>query len=296
MKKLLLMIMMMSSITIYAQDVETIIEEVSYLSFRHKDTDKYYMGWMNPRTFISRAFMHYNPDLSNALLVHDPDSADAWGFQGGCAVLKGRVATELYLARFPNWGIGFGGALEIPLLFRKSHRAQLYDVMGQAALFADVFLPYDMKFRFLWFHESTHYADGYEGDQDKGHLSYEFFGFELYKKFYESSFYGGIEITYRSSEIDNRTLRTRIHLGTDYRYPVYNNINFITGFNFAMLYDEEIKNYPEAEGWHPALNIGAGLEFDRYIVSIKYARERGLEASTYHTMQNRIGAEITVLF
>ncbi len=214
-----------------------------------------------------------------------------------CAILEGRIATELYIARFPWFGVGFGGALEIPLLVRMSQRAGIYSVMGQASIFVDVFLPYDMKLRFFpVYHESTHYADGYEGEYEKAHISYEFIALELYKKYNESTFYGGVEITYRTSVIDNRHLLARMHIGADYRLPIWKMMDFIASFNFAMLYDETIKNYPEAEGWHPALNLAMGIDLETFITSFKYSRQRGFDAATYHTMQNHLGLEFSIYF
>ena len=269
----------------------------NYLTFRHNDTDKYYTGWLNPRAFISRFYINHNPDLKNAFLTRNPSSADAWNLDGITALLEARIATELYLARFPLWGVGIGGALDIPLLGRnKPATLNVYGVMGQIAIFVDVFLPYDMKLRIIpLFHESTHLADGYKGDSsDFSYISYEFISIELYKKFRDFTFYGGVEITYNAPS--ERLLRTRIQFGTDYRYPIWKKINFILGINIAALYDEKVSRHPESEGWHPAINFGTGIEFDRYIIALKVSHQRGFEAATYHYMQTHVGLEFSVTF
>ncbi len=294
MKKILLIIMMMSAISMHAQENNN----TSYLSFRHTDTDKYYTGWMNPRAFTSRFYINYNFDFQDALLSRNPNSAEAWNFDNMTSVLEGRIATEFYFARFSWWGIGFGGAIDLPMIGRNQPAVlNVYGVMGQAAVFIDVFLPHDMKLRVVpVFHESTHLADGYRGDDsDFGYISYEWVSFELYKKFHESTFYGGVEITYHSPGTD-RLMRTRMHIGADYRYPIWQQINLITSFNIAAIYIEESSRHPELVGWHPAINMGVGIEFDKYIMGLKYSHQHGFEAATYHYMQNHLGMEVSVLF
>lgn len=268
-----------------------------YLTFRHIDTDKYYSGWLNPRAFISRFYINYNFDIKNALTSRNPSSVEAWDFDGIIAILEGRVATELYILRFPIWGIGAGAAIDIPLLGRNQPATlNVYGVMGQIAVFIDFFLPYDIRLRIIpLFHESTHLADGYKGEADDfGIISYEFISIELYKKYRWFTFYGGIEVTFAAPS--ERVLRTRLQIGTDFRYPIWKKINFITGINIAMLYDEKISRHPESEGWHPAVNFGIGIEFDRFITAFKVAHQRGFEAATYHYMQTHIGMEFTVTF
>ena len=269
----------------------------TYLTFRHIDTDKYYAGWMNPRAFISRFYINYNFDLEDALTTRNPSSVDSWNFDGITALLEGRIATELYLVRFPSWGMGIAAAFDVPLLGRnKPATLNVYGIMGQIAIFVDIFLPYDMRLRIIpLFHESTHLADGYRGDDsDFGIISYEFISIELYKKFRDFTFYGGVEITYNAPS--ERLLRTRIQIGTDYRYPIWKKINFIIGINIAALYDEKISRHPEREGWHPAINFGTGFEFDRYIIALKVSHQRGFEAATYHYMQTHVGMEFTITF
>ena len=270
----------------------------NYFSFRHYDSDKYYIAWMNPRSFISRAYIKHNFDLKSALLYRNSDSEVTWNFNSITAVIEGRIATEFYLIRTP---------FEVPLVTRKKLELteskltilNLYSIIGQVAAFIDVYLPYEMKLRIIpFFHESVHIADGYVGDpEDFSFISYEFMALELYSKLKSVTLYTGIEITFHASAQSERLLRTRLHFGADFRHPIWKDtISVIMGLNIAALYDEKNIRFPETSGWHPAVNFGIGIEFDRVIISFKVSHQRGFESVTYQTMQNSLGMEITILF
>ncbi|MDK2818044.1 MAG: hypothetical protein KFW21_01170 [Spirochaetota bacterium] len=279
----------------------------SYFSFRHYDSDKYYIAWMNPRSFVSRAYIKHNFDLKSALLYRNPQSEVAWNFNTITAVLEGRIATEIYLFRTPKFAIGVGAAFEVPLIIRKKleltesklNILNLYSIIGQTAAFIDVYLPYEMKLRIIpVFHESVHIADGYVGNsKDFSFISYEFVALELYSKIKWATLYTGIEVTFHASAESERLLRTRVHFGADLRYPIWKDtISVIMGFNIAALYDEKNTKFLETSGWHPAVNFGMGIEFDRVITSFKISYQRGFESVTYQTMQTSLGMEVTVLF
>ncbi|OON99244.1 MAG: hypothetical protein ATN35_01660 [Epulopiscium sp. Nele67-Bin004] len=280
-----------------AADTKSEAKERFYFTFRHNDNDKYFTGWMDPRAFISRFYVTHNFDWEDALMSRNPAAYDAWDFDGAAALMYGRVATELYIFRMKSFGIGVGAAVDIPLVARKQPATlNLYNVMGQIAAFIDVYLPYQMKLRITpMFHESVHIADGYRGDNsDFGIISYEFAALELYKYYKGFTFYGGVEATY--SAPSERVLAFRGHLGFDYRYNIWREINFITGINMAMLYDKTLTRHPEAEGWHPAVNFGVGIEFDRLITAFKMSFQRGFESVTYHYAQMQAGLEVAVFY
>lgn len=291
----------------FAQDEVSTNNVYNYFSFRQYDTDRYYIGWMNPRAFISRVYVKHNFNLKDALLYRNPQSEAAWNFNSITAVLEGRLATEFYLIRTSDFAIGVGAAFEAPLVTKKKLELteskldilNLYSLIGQAAGFIDVFLPYDMKLRIIpVFHESVHIADGYVGDpKDFDFISYEFMALELYSKIRWFNLYMGVEVTFHASGGSERLLRTRMHFGFDFRYSLWKDtISVIVGLNIAGLYDENNKRFPETNGWHPAINFGVGFEFNRLIMALKVAHQRGFESVTYQTMQTSIGMELTLLF
>lgn len=300
-KKILIVFFLTYAGVFYAQ--ETVPKKTplkfgrDYISFRHADEDKYFQGWQNPRSFISRFYINYNFQLKDALISRNPAAQGNWNFQGISSLLNGRIATELFLIRMPWFALGMGAAIDIPLVGRSQPATlNVYGVLGQFAFFIDIYLPREWKLRVIpMFHESSHLADGYRGSAgDFGIISYEFISFEIYKRFRWFSFYGGLEITYAAPS--ERLLRLRIHTGADFRYPIWKMISFIMGFHLGVLYDEKNSRHPESEGWHPAINFAAGFEFDRLSMAFKISHERGYEAATYHRMQTKLGLEFSLLF
>ncbi|MGL5721769.1 MAG: hypothetical protein ACRCY4_05150 [Brevinema sp.] len=258
--------------------------------FRRFDEDRYFIGWQNPRAFITRFFVFTNFQLTNALLARDPINVARWNFPGVLTAMDARISTEIYLIRSRYVGVLVAGALEIPMLARMD-TVSVFAVTGEAALTFEFYLPKDWRIRFTpVFHQSTHLADGFRGDpRTFDLLSYEFMAFELYKRWKWFTFYGGIEITYNSPA--ERLLRLRMHVGTDFRYPIWNEIGFITGINIGMLYDEHIRENPSAEGVHPAINFAVGFEFSRVMLAIKISYQRPFEAPSYDFQQTKIGIE-----
>ncbi|MGL5254112.1 MAG: hypothetical protein ACRC9L_03765 [Brevinema sp.] len=258
--------------------------------FRRFDEDRYFVGWQNPRAFNTRFFVFTNLQLTNSLLARDPGSVNRWDFSGILTAMDARLATEVFLIRSRYVGILVSGALEIPMLAR-ANTVSVFAVTGEAALTFEFYLPRDWRIRFVpVFHQSTHLADGFRGNQlSFDLLSYEFMAFELYKRWRMFSFYGGIEITYNSPA--ERLLRLRTHVGVDFRYQIWNEIGFITGINIAILYDEHIRNNSSAEGVHPAINFAVGFEFSRVMLAFKISYQRPFEAPSYDFQQTKIGIE-----
>lgn len=287
---------------LYAQTVVTDAEELKIkrnskvtIGFRRYAEDKYYVGTQNPRSFITRFSIITNFQLSNAILSRDVGSAARWNFPGVVMGLEARIATEFYIVRSKWVGLAAAGAIEIPMLARaKPSTVNVYGVTGEAALIFDFYLPKNWRLRFIpVYHQSTHIADGYRGNvRVFDLLSYEFLALEVYKHWRWFTFYGGIEITYNAPA--ERSLRMRLHAGTDFRYPIWKGINFITGFHIAALWDDRLRRHPEAEGWHPAVNFGVGFEFSRLIMMFKVSHQRPFEAATYHFPQTKLGLEIAV--
>lgn len=263
--------------------------------FRRYAEDKYFVGSQNPRSFLTRFSMITNFQLSNALLSRDPGSANRWYFPGVVLAMDARIATEIYVVRSQWVGMAAAGAIEIPMLARISpSTVNVYGVTGEAALIFDFFLPNNWRLRFIpLYHQSTHLADGYRGNTKAFDLlSYEFMALEVYKHWRWFSFYGGIEVTYNAPA--ERSLRMRIHGGIDFRFPIWREIGFLAGIHVAALWDDRLNRHPEAEGWHPAVNFGAGFEFSRVMIMFKVSHQRSFEAATYHYLQTKVGLEFSI--
>ena len=266
--------------------------------FRVYETDKYYMGWQDPRAFIGRLLFAKNFNVEKNLTTISPEAN--WDFKSVSLYVEGRIATEIMFYRNKYFSVGMGAGMEISILGRKSGLFDVYDFSGQFDLFADLWLQnltgINLKIRFIpMYHQSTHLVDGFKGDVGiKSGSSYEFASISTYYYINRFTIYGGIEFSYNA--VGNSPQLFRFHTGFDYRLPIYKEINFITGINVGALLDKKDKLELIKENWHAAVNVAAGIEFYRFAIALKFGYGKPRGASSYFGYESKIGAEINLLF
>lgn len=268
--------------------------------FRVYETDKYYMGWQDPRAFIGRLLFAKNFNVEKNLTKISPEAN--WDFKSVSLYVEGKVASEIMFYRNKYFSVGMGAGMEISILGRKNGLFDVYDFSGQFDLFLDLWLQnltgINLKIRFIpMYHQSTHLVDGFKGNVHiRSGSSYEFAAILVYYYINNFTIYGGWEFSYNT--VGNSPQIFRLHTGFDYRLPLYKEINFITGINLAVILDEKdnLGLIRIRENLHAAVNVAAGIEFYRFAIALKFGYGKPRGASSYFGYESKIGAEISLLF
>lgn len=268
--------------------------------FRVYETDKYYMGWQDPRAFIGRLLFAKNFNVEKNLTKISPEAN--WDFKSVSLYVEGKVASEIMFYRNKYFSVGMGAGMEISILGRKNGLFDVYDFSEQFDLFLDLWLQnltgINLKIRFIpMYHQSTHLVDGFKGDVHiRSGSSYEFAAISVYYYINNFTIYGGWEFSYNT--VGNSPQIFRLHTGFDYRLPLYKEINFITGINLAVILDEKdnLGLIVIRENLHAAINLAAGIEFYRFAIALKFGYGKPRGASSYFGYESKIGAEISLLF
>ena len=268
--------------------------------FRVYETDKYYMGWQDPRAFIGRLLFAKNFNVEKNLTKISPEAN--WDFKSVSLYVEGKVASEIMFYRNKYFSVGMGAGMEISILGRKNGLFDVYDFSVQFDLFLDLWLQnltgINLKIRFIpMYHQSTHLVDGFKGDVHiRSGSSYEFAAISVYYYINNFTIYGGWEFSYNT--VGNSPQIFRIHTGFDYRLPLYKEINFITGINLAVILDKKdnLGLIVIRENLHAAINLAAGIEFYRFAIALKFGYGKPRGASSYFGYESKIGAEISLLF
>lgn len=268
--------------------------------FRVYETDKYYMGWQDPRAFIGRLLFAKNFNVEKNLTKISPEAN--WDFKSVSLYVEGKVASEIMFYRNKYFSVGMGAGMEISILGRKNGLFDVYDFSGQFDLFLDLWLQnltgVNLKIRFIpMYHQSTHLVDGFKGDVHiRSGSSYEFAAISVYYYINNFTIYGGWEFSYNT--VGNSPQIFRLHTGFDYRLPLYKEINFITGINLAVILDKKdnLGLIRIRENLHAAINLAAGIEFYRFAIALKFGYGKPRGASSYFGYESKIGAEISLLF
>lgn len=268
--------------------------------FRVYETDKYYMGWQDPRAFIGRLLFAKNFNVEKNLTKISPEAN--WDFKSVSLYVEGKVASEIMFYRNKYFSVGMGAGMEISILGRKNGLFDVYDFSGQFDLFLDLWLQnltgINLKIRFIpMYHQSTHLVDGFKGDVHiRSRSSYEFAAISVYYYINNFTIYGGWEFSYNT--FGNSPQIFRLHTGFDYRLPLYKEINFITGINLAVILDKKdnLGLIRIRENLHAAINLAAGIEFYRFAIALKFGYGKPRGASSYFGYESKIGAEISLLF
>lgn len=268
--------------------------------FRVYETDKYYMGWQDPRAFIGRLLFAKNFNVEKNLTKISPEAN--WDFKSVSLYVEGKVASEIMFYRNKYFSVGMGAGMEISTLGRKNGLFDVYDFSGQFDLFLDLWLQnltgINLKIRFIpMYHQSTHLVDGFKGYVHiRSGSSYEFAAISVYYYINNFTIYGGWEFSYNT--VGNSPQIFRLHTGFDYRLPLYKEINFITGINLAVILDKKdnLGLIRIRENLHAAINLAAGIEFYRFAIALKFGYGKPRGASSYFGYESKIGAEISLLF
>lgn len=268
--------------------------------FRVYETDKYYMGWQDPRAFIGGLLFAKNFNVEKNLTKISPEAN--WDFKSVSLYVEGKVASEIMFYRNKYFSVGMGAGMEISILGRKNGLFDVYDFSGQFDLFLDLWLQnltgINLKIRFIpMYHQSTHLVDGFKGDVHiRSGSSYEFAAISVYYYINNFTIYGGWEFSYNT--VGNSPQIFRLHTGFDYRLPLYKEINFITGINLAVILDKKdnLGLIRIRENLHAAINLAAGIEFYRFAIALKFGYGKPRGASSYFGYESKIGAEISLLF
>lgn len=268
--------------------------------FRVYETDKYYMGWQDPRAFIGRLLFAKNFNVEKNLTKISPEAN--CDFKSVSLYVEGKVASEIMFYRNKYFSVGMGAGMEISILGRKNGLFDVYDFSGQFDLFLDLWLQnltgINLKIRFIpMYHQSTHLVDGFKGDVHiRSGSSYEFAAISVYYYINNFTIYGGWEFSYNT--VGNSPQIFRLHTGFDYRLPLYKEINFITGINLAVILDKKdnLGLIRIRENLHAAINLAAGIEFYRFAIALKFGYGKPRGASSYFGYESKIGAEISLLF
>ena len=268
--------------------------------FRVYETDKYYMGWQDPRAFIGRLLFAKNFNVEKNLTKISPEAN--WDFKSVSLYVEGKVASEIMFYRNKYFSVGMGAGMEISILGRKNGLFDVYDFSGQFDLFLDLWLQnltgINLKIRFIpMYHQSTHLVDGFKGDVHiRSGSSYEFAAISVYYYINNFTIYGGWEFSYNT--VGNSPQIFRLHTGFDYRLPLYKEINFITGINLAVILDKKdnLGLMRIRENLHAAINLAAGIEFYRFAIALNFGYGKPRGASSYFGYESKIGAEISLLF
>ena len=295
MKKIFLFVLF--SLNLYSQ---TNLDYEFKNPFRIYETDKYYMGWQDPRAFIGRLLFAKNFNVEKNLTKISPEAN--WDFKSVSLYIEGKIASEIMFYRNRYFSVGMGAGMEISILGRNNAIFDVYDFSGQFDLFIDLWLQnitgINMKIRFIpMYHQSTHLVDGFKGDVHIGSgSSYEFAAISVYYYINRFTIYGGWEFSYNA--VGNSPQLFRLHAGFDYRLPLYKEINFITGINLAVILDKKdnLGFVKGRENLHASINLAAGIEFYRFAIALKFGYEKPRGASSYFGYESKIGAEISVLF
>lgn len=253
--------------------------------FRVYETDKYYMGWQDPRAFIGRLLFAKNFNVEKNLTKISPEAN--WDFKSVSLYVEGKVASEIMFYRNKYFSVGMGAGMEISILGRKNGLFDVYDFSGQFDLFLDLWLQnltgINLKIRFIpMYHQSTHLVDGFKGDvHTRSGSNYEFAAISVYYYINNFTIYGGWEFSYNT--VGNSPQIFRLHTGFDYRLPLYKEINFITGINLAVILDKKdnLGLIRIRENLHAAVNVAAGIEFYRFAIALKFGYGKPRGASSY---------------
>ena len=260
--------------------------------FRVYETDKYYMGWQDPRAFIGRLLFAKNFNVEKNLTKISPEAN--WDFKSVSLYVEGKVASEIMFYRNKYFSVGMGAGMEISILGRKNGLFDVYDFSGQFDLFLDLWLQnltgINLKIRFIpMYHQSTHLVDGFKGDVHiRSGSSYEFAAISVYYYINNFTIYGGWEFSYNT--VGNSPQIFRLHTGFDYRLPLYKEINFITGINLAVILDKKdnLGLIRIRENLHAAINLAAGIEFYRFAIALKFGYGKPRGASSYFGYESKI--------
>lgn len=224
----------------------------------------------DPKSFVSRLRYNYN-------------------FSYETTEIEGKVATRIPFIKHDVFNFGLLGSVTLFIRGGRPGRFPVNNLYGAFSLYAEFTNMERWKFNVhLTAHESAHLVDGYseesetaDVDDDSVVISNEYMGvdvFYIYKRLQLAV--GNIWWFHKY----NRDLLFRFHIGEDFRIPINDNLNVLLASHFAIFYEGR---------FHPAVNIGAGIENDDWSLLAHFEYQYGI-AHDWEVLQKRLGIELVI--
>ncbi|WP_300711682.1 hypothetical protein [uncultured Brachyspira sp.] len=293
-----------------------------YNPLRIYETDKYFSSWLDPDNYNSsfwfgdilnaeKLYPNKNFNLDNAVLYFSPK----------LAVDLAPIAFNLNGDKH-RFRIGVGYSLKLFFTSYKAGNDQLYGATFlfsqymQVEAYFEYILDNKLKLRFAPLrHICSHISGDILGDEtlyDKTKEEFRDSGFEQMHlsaayRWGWFSFYGGTSFAITGFKKSNIVNLFNIYAGIDIRFPIWGEINLVTGFYAGAFLDEINTIIRDKKGmgypilntfneWTPSVSVGLGFEVYRFIIGVKYEYARSKQLYAYRKMESRVGLEANLFF
>ena len=300
------------------EKIEKTKAEWQYNPFKKVDGEKKLTGWLDPNSYLMRFWI--GDIISKNETLADP----AWNIDDSIVFFSVTAVADInpIAFRIDDWmfRVGVSFLVDLQFILYEKGSEPLYGLNGsiimsdymRVSLHFDAIYNDSLKIRFAPLSHSCAHASGdYMGDfgfsdiykNRVTDLAIEGMIIEAFYNWNYFTFYGGINFTY--SGLDKAPYATIFgaNIGTDVRIPIWGEINFITGFYFALNYDlireynmRTGELYSENEQLNPAIVVGVGIEIYNYTAGIKYSRMQSRQPISYATVEEYWGFETTIYF
>lgn len=298
--------------------IKEVKAEWQYNPFKKVEGENKLTGWLDPNSYLMRFWI--GDVVSKRANLADPN----WNIDNGVTFFSATAVADLnpIAFRIDDWmfRIGVSYLVDLQFIVYKKGTEPLYGLNGSVMmsdymrvnLHVDAIYKNKLKIRVTpLYHICSHASGDYMGDPSfsdiykskVSDLAIEGMNIEAFYNWNYFTFYGGLNFIYRG--IDKAPYATIFgaNIGTDVRIPIWGEINFITGFYFALNYDV-IREYnvrtgdmlSEKEQLNPAIVVGAGFEIYNYILGVKYSRMQSRHPLSYTTIDEYWGFEVAIYF
>ena len=315
--------------SLFSQDnfkdkMDSRIEEVKlkwrYNPFRYETYKRLY-GWLDPDDYITR---YWIGDIFN---IEEMYPKPAYSFDKMQFYHQPTLATEINPIEFlykdkHRFRIGVGFLCNFFLsIYKPEHEiyygeSLFFGTYMQTELYFDYIYNESLRFRFTPVrHICSHIGGDILGDselydretEEFRDSSIEQMHFSLHYKYGYFTFYGGFSFAMTGFNESNFINLFKIFYGTDFRFPIWGEISFITGFYLAADYDrintiyrrEYFKQYQILDTYdrfYPYISVGIGFEIYRFTVGMKYEFNRSRHLYAYKKMESKLGFEESLFF
>ncbi|WP_300370156.1 hypothetical protein [Brachyspira sp.] len=289
---------------------------------RFYDTDKYLYGWLDPEVYNSKYWVgdifniesmynhNNNYRFDKMIFFHQPTLGSeinpiAFTYKGKHRFRVGvGFLTQFFLSVYkPDYSILYGESI-------------FYGTYMQVELYFDYIYNDVLRFRFTPVrHICTHIGGDILGDdnlynkekEEFRDSSIELMHFSIHYKYGYFTLYGGFSFAMTGFKESNFINLFSVYYGTDFRYPLWGEISFISGIYLGASYDrinsvERINNNKgynitdTYDKWFPSIAIGIGFEIYRFTIGVKYEYLRSRQLYSYKKMENKLGVEVSLFF